>query len=281
MSINSPRCSANPCGRSHQLSAFACVAQGGLYSVSLDLKQIPFLEDGQRRKNQSKIVRDAMTKQNSAGRSTDGVVCFNEVESNVTDVLAKLAGNSHNGFPVVRQMTDGRRLFRGLVLRNQVLALIAQQHLKFDGAETVHVDSYQSVDMDNTGPKERVGFDTTDEFAEEFLRLSGNVSGGMSAGDGNIRGPHRSAVPRLIEALVPGSSARSSGTSRAFAMMSLDLAQVMQKSPFTIDELCPLPRVWRLFRSMGLRHLVVLDQEHCVVGIITRADLLAASTVDL
>lgn len=250
--------------------------------MSLELKQIPFLEDGQRRNNRSKIVRDAMTKQSGFGRSTDGIVCFNEVETNVTEVLAKLAGNSHNGFPVVKQMADGRRLFRGLVLRNQVLTLIAQQHLKFDGAETVHVDSYQSVDMDNTGPKERVGFDTTDEFAEEFLRLSGNVSGGlMSTGDGKLRDPHRSAVPRLIEALVPASSTRNAGTSRAFAMMSLDLAQVMQKSPFTIDELCPLPRVWRLFRSMGLRHLVVLDQEHCVVGMITRADLLAAGTVDL
>ena len=64
--------------------------------MALNLKRIPFLEDGQRRKNQSKIARDAMTKQTS----TDGIVCFNEVETNVTDVLAKLAGNSHNGFPV-------------------------------------------------------------------------------------------------------------------------------------------------------------------------------------
>lgn len=249
--------------------------------MSLNLKQIPFLEDGQRRKNQSKIARDAMSKQSSGRQSAGGIVCFNEVETDVADVLAKLAGNSHNGFPVVRQMADGRRLFRGLVLRNQVLALIAQQHLKFDGAETVNVDSYQSVDVDNTGPKERVGFDTTDEFAEEFLRLSGKARGSASAGDGRLRGPHRSAVPRLIESLVPAVSGRNSGTSRAFAMMSLDLTQVMQKSPFTIDELCPLPRVWRLFRSMGLRHLVVLDQEHCVVGIITRADLLAADTIDL
>ena len=134
--------------------------------------------------------------------------------------------------------------------------------------------------MDNTGPKERVGFDTTSEFAEEFLRRSGNIGSSVKMGDGKLRGPHRSAVPRLIEALAP-TSGRKASASRAFAMMSLDLAQIMQKSPFTIDELCPLPRVWRLFRSMGLRHLVVLDQEHCVVGIITRADLLAATSVDL
>lgn len=248
--------------------------------MALELKRIPFLEDGQRRSNQSKIVRDVMTRHRAGSRGGDGVICFNEVETNVTEVLAKLADNSHNGFPVVRQMADGRRHFCGLVLRNQVLTLIAMQHLKFDGAETVHVDSNQSVDVDTTGPKERVGFDTTSEFAEEFLRRSGAVTGGVSTPDGKLRGPHRSAVPRLIEALAP-TSTRKAGASRAFAMMSLDLAQIMQKSPFTIDELCPLPRVWRLFRSMGLRHLVVLDQEHCVVGIITRADLLAASNVDI
>ena len=48
----------------------------------------------------------------------------------------------------------------------------------------------------------------------------------------------------------------------------------MHQSPFTVDALCPLPRLWRLFRSMGMRHLVVLDEEHCVCGIITRKDLL-------
>ena len=50
----------------------------------------------------------------------------------------------------------------------------------------------------------------------------------------------------------------------------LDLKEVMNESPFTVEAHCPLPRVWRLFRTMGLRHLVVLDHDHCVTGIITR-----------
>jgi hypothetical protein len=50
-------------------------------------------------------------------------------------VLAKLSGNSHNGFPVVKEMSDGRRLFQGLVLRNQLYTLIAQQTFDAGGGE--------------------------------------------------------------------------------------------------------------------------------------------------
>ena len=90
------------------------------------------------------------------------------------------------------------------------------------------------------------------------------------AADVTAVGQHRSNVPRLIDAMRP----RSIASARGFASATLELGVAMSRSPFTVDQECPLPRVWRLFRSMGLRHLVVLDGEHCVAGIITRADLL-------
>ena len=43
--------------------------------------------------------------------------------------------------------------------------------------------------------------------------------------------------------------------------------------PYTIRDRSPLSRVFRLFRTMGLRHLVVVDVGQRVVGIITRKDL--------
>lgn len=43
--------------------------------------------------------------------------------------------------------------------------------------------------------------------------------------------------------------------------------------PYTIRDRSPLSRVFRLFRTMGLRHLVVVDIGQRVVGIITRKDL--------
>lgn len=45
------------------------------------------------------------------------------------------------------------------------------------------------------------------------------------------------------------------------------------KYPFTILRNASLSRVYRLFRTMGLRHIVVVSRKNKVVGIITRKDL--------
>jgi hypothetical protein len=52
----------------------------------------------------------------------------------------------------------------------------------------------------------------------------------------------------------------------------IDLAPYINL-PYTIRDRSPLSRVFRLFRTMGLRHLVVVDVGQRVVGIITRKDL--------
>ena len=57
----------------------------------------------------------------------------------------------------------------------------------------------------------------------------------------------------------------------------VNIQEAMNRAPYHVMEATPAQKVHRLFRTMGLRHLVVLDEEHCVAGLITRADLLAAS----
>ena len=56
----------------------------------------------------------------------------------------------------------------------------------------------------------------------------------------------------------------------------LDLGPVMVRSPYVVYADCPLSRAYRLFVTMGLRHLVVVDHaDNSVAGVVTRADLAA------
>ncbi|KAI3386741.1 hypothetical protein SNEBB_000496 [Seison nebaliae] len=53
----------------------------------------------------------------------------------------------------------------------------------------------------------------------------------------------------------------------------IDLTPYIDRSPFSISYRTMLPRIFQLFRGMGLRHLIVVDGSYRVVGIITRKDL--------
>uniref|UniRef100_A0A8K9UVG1 Chloride channel protein n=1 Tax=Oncorhynchus mykiss TaxID=8022 RepID=A0A8K9UVG1_ONCMY len=53
----------------------------------------------------------------------------------------------------------------------------------------------------------------------------------------------------------------------------MDLTEFMNPTPYTVPQETSLPRVFKLFRALGLRHLVVVDSENRVVGLVTRKDL--------
>ncbi|KAI7690585.1 H(+)/Cl(-) exchange transporter 7 [Sarcoptes scabiei] len=55
--------------------------------------------------------------------------------------------------------------------------------------------------------------------------------------------------------------------------MTMDLRPVMNPSTYTISHAASLNRIFRLFRALGLRHIVVLNDYNEVIGIVTRKDL--------
>ncbi len=55
--------------------------------------------------------------------------------------------------------------------------------------------------------------------------------------------------------------------------LELDLRPYMNLAPYSCTENSNLPRIFRLFRGLGLRHLVIVDDQNRVVGIITRIDI--------
>ncbi|KAK9511537.1 hypothetical protein O3M35_000173 [Rhynocoris fuscipes] len=54
---------------------------------------------------------------------------------------------------------------------------------------------------------------------------------------------------------------------------TIDLCPYMNPSPYTVQRVASLPRIFRLFRALGLRHLIVVNDVNEVVGMVTRKDL--------
>ncbi|XP_034191535.1 chloride channel protein 7 [Osmia lignaria lignaria] len=53
----------------------------------------------------------------------------------------------------------------------------------------------------------------------------------------------------------------------------INLRPFMNPSPYTLQHSATLPRTFRLFRALGLRHLTVVNDTNEVIGIITRKDV--------
>jgi len=55
---------------------------------------------------------------------------------------------------------------------------------------------------------------------------------------------------------------------------TVDMEMFLNPSPVRINECDPVPRIFRTFRALGLRHMIVINKENRVSGIITRRDFL-------
>ena len=76
----------------------------------------------------------------------------------------------------------------------------------------------------------------------------------------------RESYPRYIDV----SDIQISDEEREF---ELDLRPYMNLSPYSVTENSNLPRIFRLFRGLGLRHLTIVNENNRVVGIVTRIDI--------
>ncbi|XP_028161745.1 H(+)/Cl(-) exchange transporter 7 [Ostrinia furnacalis] len=54
---------------------------------------------------------------------------------------------------------------------------------------------------------------------------------------------------------------------------TIDLRPYMNPSPYTLPHRASLPRLFRLFRALGLRHLPIVNDVNEVVGMVTRKDI--------
>lgn len=55
---------------------------------------------------------------------------------------------------------------------------------------------------------------------------------------------------------------------------TINVAQFMNPSPSCVLEKDSVPKVFRNFRALGLRHMIVIDENNHVRGMITRKDFM-------
>jgi len=160
-------------------------------------------------------------------------------------LLTLLETCSHNGFPIVRVERlhaddEAISVLCGMIWRRQLEQLLSDRvwtktSRRFDKRE---LQSFVSAGALDDGGVARTRSLTTDFHVEREQSVA-------------------SMRVRLLEDLDE----------------LIDLRSYMDPSPFTVTELMPLSRVYRLFNEIGVRNLPVLNGKHNLVGIITRKNL--------
>ena len=61
----------------------------------------------------------------------------------------------------------------------------------------------------------------------------------------------------------------------AYMDYTVDFSNAMNPAPYTANMTMSMPALYSLFRNMGMRHLVVVNSDNEVLGIITRKEVAA------
>ena len=165
-----------------------------------------------------------------------------------------LEHTTHNGFPVV----DAQGKLMGLVLRSQIEVLLERPH-------------QSSLDAADAAAQSRLDLD---------MRTAHIRHDTKGATPGVLRGVLDETVDaieveRLMRVNTTPRPTTSSGV-RAHEEIMLDIKTYMNAAPLAVHVDFPAERAHDVFLALALRHLVVVDGEYAVMGIITRKDLIAA-----
>ncbi|KAJ8614483.1 hypothetical protein CTAYLR_000871 [Chrysophaeum taylorii] len=229
----------------------------GLYELSLELQSVPFLERHVHAGLEGITVK-------SFCRNKPPPVSFplRPAAARAADILA---ATKHGAYPVVfRQNADGSISkdadaggavkLAGLVHREHVKALLRASHLHLEGdlppslATRLAMSAFDPGTLRDVRPGR---LRSRDEEGNEvcYDRLA---SRGDDDGSDDDTLPHYSEV-------------------------HLHLERVMVRSPHLVYEDCPVSRAYRLFVTMGARHLLVVNHDGDLTGILTRHDMFEIS----
>lgn len=213
----------------------------GLYDIHIHLKHIPFMEP--------EVPTIAERHEIVAGQvmSTE-VKCLRPVER-VGIVYDLLKNAKHANFPIVDTASSGT--LYGTASRSMLCTLL--QRRAFGQPHDINNGHYHSTADGNVdyaellGPKRLSPLVQWDTIERVYPRYPTIDDVQLRPGDRNCW---------------------------------LDLRPYANTAPYTINETASIQRTYRLFRTLGLRFLCVVNHNNQVVGIITRVNLLPQSLSD-
>lgn len=249
-----------------------------LYHGILDVKNVPFLGDAVDQDLAASsdsldivFVKDVMS---------SPALCVQEVSS-IRSIKNLMRENNHNGFPVVRPLSEDREArgrtgkLVGFITRDHLMSIL--QHLatlptstliggaKGDGKDrkamrasyTPNIAYKDMCSVREDGVVPRTGGERG---------LNGNQNIDLLADDAAGRGSGSAGVGSLWDA--------QGGDVRSRDDVLIDLRAHIDTSPFSVVDSFSVARAFMIFHSIGLRHLVVTDVDNRPVGIVTRKDFL-------
>eukprot|EP00959_Pyramimonas_sp_CCMP1952_P255064 5327726-Pyramimonas_sp.AAC.1 len=104
-----------------------------------------------------------------------------------------------------------------------------------------------------------------------------------------VRGFHPSLTARALGPAAKGCAKRRAYAPRVAHVRSRRCGRLHEREeglfyiairPHRVRKECSAARVYTIFRALGLRHMCVVDADHCPIGMITRQNLMHAIADD-
>lgn len=258
----------------------------GLYDLAIHLANIPFLDWEPPIRSYSIYASDAMSHNVKVLRTTE----------TVANLVKILRSTSHNGFPVVdyddesgTSKSDNPKLMspnsndyftpQETMSQGRLKNLFNRQSSSSDTQALVNeslnnpfydslIGSFQRCSI--TAKRESYG-----RFRGLVLRWQILVMIELKIFNENERSFEMLSLPAFQKSYprYPTLEQVTSGLTEEMYHYHIDLRAIMNPTPYTVFYSASFPRIYRLFRSLGLRHLVVIDDRNQVVGMITRKDI--------
>jgi len=183
----------------------------------------------------------------------------------------------------------------GFITRSQIIVLLKRHHF----LENIQPDDSSYLDSLNPTLSHRITSTTSFPQNHHHFRTQSHDSPDSA---GLSRGFHSSSQPAL-HVRFEGSSPPSCPSPRTMSELPylksadfrdaypryphidtlnipeeeynchIDFRPYMNDSPYHMNYRATLPRLFSLFRALGLRHVTITDNQNFVVGIVTRVDI--------